>query len=197
MMLLGNILYTVSSENTIKYSEIPIYTDPNKYNDKLRENYYILKGDISTYGDKLISESDEIFVINKKIDINIKHKFYTYITPFCNSTVGLIFGIDKLELKNDYYYFSINEKGNLTLSRIGKGLYHNLMIGENKYIDNYNRNNTYKMGISFNPQNGNIITSINDELIFSTIDTILKGNRVGFISHGKNTVFKQILSEEL
>ena len=33
MMLLGNILYTVSSENTIKYSEIPIYAAPNKYND--------------------------------------------------------------------------------------------------------------------------------------------------------------------
>ena len=52
------------------------------------------------------------------------------------------------------------------------------------------------MGISFNPLNGNIIASINDELIFSTNDIALKGNLVGFISLGKNTVFKQILSEE-
>ena len=197
MTLLGNTLYTVSSENTIKYSEIPIYEDPNKYNKQLKENYYVLKGEISTYGDKLISESNEIFVINKNIDTKITNNFYTYVTPFCNSSVGLIFGIDKFELTNDYYYFSINEKGNLTLSKNLKGIYQNLMKEENKHIEHYNINNTYKMSISFNPQNGNIITSINDELIFSTIDTILKGNRVGFISHGKNTVFKQILSEEL
>ena len=71
------------------------------------------------------------------------------------------------------------------------------MIGENKYIEHYNRNNTYKMEVSFNPQNGNIITSINDELIYSTNDKSLKGNKVCFISHGEHTVFKQILSEEL
>ena len=69
------------------------------------------------------------------------------------------------------------------------------MLGENKYIEHYNGNNTYKMEVSFNPQNGDIITSINDELIFSTKDLTFKGNKVGFITNGKNTVFKQILSE--
>ena len=49
MMLLYNILYTVSSENTIKYSEIPIYDEPNKYNEKLIENYFIVKGKIITF----------------------------------------------------------------------------------------------------------------------------------------------------
>ena len=141
-MLLGNTLYTVSSENTIKYSEIPIYEDPSKYNDKLRDNYYILKGEISTYGDKLISESNEIFVIDKNINTNITNKFYTYVTPFCSSSVGLIFGIDKFELTKDYYHFSINEKGNLTLSRNIKGIYQNLKSDENKHIENYNINNT-------------------------------------------------------
>ena len=58
MMLLGNILYTVSSENTIKYSEIPIYDDPNKYNEKLMESYYIKTGNISSFGDKLLSFSN-------------------------------------------------------------------------------------------------------------------------------------------
>ena len=142
------------------------------------EDYYVLKGRISTYGDKLISERDEIFVINKNIDINITHIFYSYVTPFCNSSVGLIFEIDKLELKNDY-------------------LYQKLMIEENKCIENYNINSTYKMGVSFNPQSGKKITSINDKLIFSTIDKVLKGNRVGFISLDKNTIFKQILSKEV
>ena len=53
------------------------------------------------------------------------------------------------------------------------------------------------MGVSFNPQSGKKITSINDKLIFSTIDKVLKGNRVGFISLDKNTIFKQILSKEV
>ena len=64
MMILDNILYTVSSENTIKYSEIPLYEVPNKYNEKLMENYFIKKGKIKTFGDKIISESEGIFIIN-------------------------------------------------------------------------------------------------------------------------------------
>ena len=95
------------------------------------------------------------------------------------------------------YFFQINEIGNLTLSKNIKGNFENLITNENKYIENYNRNNTYKMGISFNPLNGNIVTSINDELIFSINDMTLEGNLAGFMSFGKNTVFKQILSEEI
>ena len=36
------------------------------------------------------------------------------------------------------------------------------MIGKNKCTENYNKNNTYKKSISFNPQNSNIITNINN-----------------------------------
>jgi len=196
MMLWGNILYTVSSENTIKYLEIPIYGDPKKYNDKLIENYYIKKGKIIANGDKLISVSNEIFVINKNIDLNFTNKIYTYITPYCNSSVGLVFGIQNFSPADKYYFFQINEIGNLTLLKKVDSNFENLINNENKYIENYNKNNTYKMGISFNPLNGNIIAFISDELIFSTNDIALKGNLVGFISLGKNTVFKQILSEE-
>ena len=196
MMLIGNVLYTVSSENTIKYSEIPIYEDPQKYNDKLIENYYVKKGKIIAYGDKIISKSSEIFVINKNINTKITNKFYTYITPYCNSSLGLIFGLENYTQTNKYYFFRINEKGNLTLLKHIDGNFDIPIVKENKYIENYNKNNTYKMGISFNPLNGNIITSINDEFIYSTKDETLKGNLVGFISLGKNTVFKQILSEE-
>ncbi len=73
----------------------------------------------------------------------------------------------------------------------------NLMNDEYKYIKNYNHNNTYKIGISFNPLNGNIKTYINDELIFSTTELSLKGNRIGLFSKGKNTVFKQIISGDI
>ena len=65
---------------------------------------------------------------------------------------------------------------------------------ENKYIDNYNKNNTYKMEVSFNPNNGEIITYINDKLIYFITDNNIKGNRIGFISQGKHTIIKQILS---
>jgi len=141
--------------------------------------------------------SDEIFVINKNINTKITNKIYTYITPYCNSSLGLIFGIEDFIQSDKYYFFQINEIGNLTLSKNIKGNFENLITNENKYIENYNRNNTYKMGISFNPLNGNIVTSINDELIFSINDMTLEGNLAGFMSFGKNTVFKQILSEEI
>ena len=194
MALIDNILYTVSSENTIKYSEIPIYEEPNKYNEKLKKNYYIKEGNISFFGDQIISESQKVLTVNKNIDTNIYNKFYSYITPFCNSTVGLIFGIENFEIVDKYYLFQINSKGNLTLSKDENGKSKALM--ENKYIDKYNGNNTYKIDISFNPKNGNIKTFINDEMIYYINDKSLKGNKVGFLSFGKNTVIKQILSEK-
>ena len=193
-MLFDNVLYTVSSDNTIKCSEIPIYDEPNKYNKKLNERYYIKKGKILAYGDKLISNSEELFVINKYIKTNIKNNFYTYITPFCDSNFGLIFGIKNIQ-SDKYYLFEINEKGKLSLLKFENGEYTNLLSTQNKYIQNYCKNNTYKMRVIFNPINGNIITSINDQIIYSTTDKSLNGKKVGFISHGKNIIFKQILSE--
>ena len=195
MMILDNILYTVSSENTIKYSEIPLYEVPNKYNEKLMENYFIKKGKIKTFGDKIISESEGIFIINKNINSKFVNKFHTYITPYCNSNTGLVFGIDNLIQIKNYYIFQINKKGKLTLLKNDNGEYKNLIIKEIKFIENYNKNNTYKMSIFFNPDKGKIIASLNDEIIYSTIDTTLKGNLVGCFSKGKNTVFKQILSD--
>ena len=193
MALIDNILYTVSSENTIKYSEIPIYEEPNKYNKKLKESYYIKEGNVSFFGDQIISQSQKILIINKNIDTYIYNKFYSYITPICNSEVGLIFGIENYEIVNNYYLFQINSNGNLSLSKNEKGRIK--IFIKNKYIEKYNRNNTYKMDISFNPKNGSIKTFINDEIIYFINDNSLKGNKVGFISFGKNTVIKQILSK--
>lgn len=198
MMILGNILYTVSSENTIKYSEIPIYEEPKKYNNKLKQNYYIKEGKIETFGDQIIAKSAHIFIINKKIDTLITNSFYTFVTPNCDSYIGLIFGIkDFMEAKKYYYIFQINEKGNLTLTSVNNGLRKNIIEKQNKYIENYNKNNTYKMEVSFNPKNGSIITKINDELIYYGEDKSFTGNKVGFISNGKNTIIKQILANEI
>ena len=197
MMILGNILYTVSSENTIKYSEIPIYEEPNKYNKKLRKNYFIEEGKISTFGDKIIAKSENIFIINKKINTSNTNVFYTYVTPNCDSEVGLIFGIQNYnQLKKNYYFFQINRNGNVTLMKVENDICKNLIDKPNKNIEHYNKNNTYKMEISFNPKTGKIISNINDELFYHIEDKSFKGNKVGFISHGKNTVIKQILTKE-
>ena len=75
MILLGNVLYTVLSENTIKYSEIPLYENPKKYNEKLIENYYIKKGNILAYGDKL---TDGFEKIQQIINFNIINIFFIY-----------------------------------------------------------------------------------------------------------------------
>jgi len=107
----------------------------------------------------------------------------------------LIFGIKNCTQSDKYYFFEINEKGNMTLLKYGNGEYENLILSSNKFIENYCENNTYKLGVIFNPLKGNILTSINDEIIYSTTDKSLNGNKVGFLSYGKNLVFKQILSE--
>ena len=54
MMIVNNILYTFSSDNLIKYSEIPIYAEPNLYNKKLRDEYYLKRGNFSTFGNKIL-----------------------------------------------------------------------------------------------------------------------------------------------
>ena len=88
----------------------------------------------------------------------------------------------------------IKGNGNLTLTKYMDGKYENLIANQTKYIDNYNKNNTYKMEVSFNPFNGSIMTYLDNNLIYSALDTTLKGNKVGFISYSKNTIITQILS---
>ena len=103
--------------------------------------------------------------------------------------------MNNYKLLNKYYSFMINGNGNLSLNKYIDGKYENLIKNETKYIENYNKNNTYKMGVFFNSFNGEIVTNLDDILIYSTIDLDLKGNRVGFISHAKNTIITQILPE--
>ena len=101
----------------------------------------------------------------------------------------MIFGIKSFIQSEKYYLFEINEKGNLTLLKYENGEYINLILTKNNFIENYCRNNTYKMRVIFNPLKGNILASINDKIIYSTTDKSFNGNKVGFISNGKNLVF--------
>ena len=195
MMLLGNTLYTVSSDNTIKYSKLPIYEEPDKYNEILKQQYYVKKGNILTYGDKISTQSEETIIINKNIDLTISNNFYTYVRPNSNSKVELIFGMKNLKLLNKYYSFMINGNGHLTLNKCIDGKNENLMPSQTKYIENYNNNNIYKMEVYFNPFNGSIIAQLDNNIIYSTTDVDLKGNKVGFISYSKNAIITQILAD--
>lgn len=60
-------LFIISSKNTIKYSEISIYEEPNKYN-KLKNQYYVKTRNISTFGNNIIIDKQNTLVINKSIN---------------------------------------------------------------------------------------------------------------------------------
>ena len=201
MMILGNILYTCSSDNIIKYSEIPIYEDPNKYNKKLRNEYEILNGNISVFGNKITSLDKQTIIINKIIDISLKKSFYSYITPIGNNDCGLVFGVNDLNIsfwkENYFFLFLIKKEGYLTLSKLRNGVYYELASYKNKYFyKEFHKNNTYKMKVRINIKTGEIMCSINENDIFCINDNSLRGKKVGLISYGKRTIFTHIITEK-
>ena len=204
MMLINNILYACSSEETIKYSEIPIYeADPNKYNDKLQSEYEIKSGNISFYGNKIIAKEEKTLIMSKNIDTTINHTFYTYITPNKddNETYnsGIIFGLNTPSYpfwkEVDHYIFLINIKGLLFISKVINGVFIELQKKSDAIEYDFHNKNTYKMSIKFVPDSGEIVACINDNVIFNFTDKTLKGKNVGLRSLGNGTVFTQILAE--
>ena len=127
-------------------------------------------------------------IINKNIDTAYSNTFYSFVRPNDNTKVELIFGINGFKFLDKYYSFMINGNGSLTLTKYKYGRYQNLIENQTKYIDNYNKNNTYKMEVSFNPFNGNIETHLDNNLIYSASDTSLNDNKVGFIFYSKSTI---------
>ena len=200
MMIIQNFLYICSSDNTIKYSEIPIYDDPSKYNEQLRKTYYIKMGNITINGNKIKIEQKNTLVINKNINTYIKNKFFTYINPNTKSNCGLIFGIKNYNYsfleKISYFMFKIDKKGYLILSKVLNGIYSKIIPNKSKLIYyGYDHKNTYKMQITFVPCTGEIIAEINDNIIFHTFDNSLNGSYVGFQSDGNGTIFTQIMAK--
>jgi hypothetical protein len=200
MIIVNNILYTFSSDNTIKFSEIPIYEEPNKYNQKLRNEYYLKTGNISTYGDKIIVNHLETLVINKNINTYFNNTFYTYVTPNDNYDCGIIFGLNKINsnklIKDEYFRFIINKEGYLILSKMINGI--NIEINKKRNEDIYHsfsKRNTYKLTIKYIPRIGKIITSINEKIVFDIFDNSFNGRYLGLESLGNGTIFSQILME--
>lgn len=204
MMLINNIIYACSSEETIKYSEIPLYEeDPNKYNDKLISEYEIKSGNISLYGNKIITKEEKTLLMNKNIDTTVNHTFYTYITPNKgdNETYdsGLIFGLNNPSFpfwkEVDHYMFIINIKGLLFIAKVINGVFIELQKKSDVIEYDFHNKNTYKMSVKFVPDTGEIVACINDNEIFNFTDKTLNGKNVGLRSRGNGTVFTQILAE--
>jgi len=200
MMIVNNILYTFSSDNTIKYSEIPIYAEPNIFNQKLRNEYYLKEGNISTYGNKIIVNHQNTFVINKNINTYFNNTFYSYVTPNNNHECGIIFGINNIYYpslaKDKYFRFIIDEEGYLILSKMINGNYIEIIKKKSEDIYyKFDKRNTYKLTIKYLPQTGKITASINENIAFDIFDNSFNGRYVGLESLGNGTIFSQIIVE--
>lgn len=204
MMLINNTLYACSSEETIKYSEIPIYEeDPNKYNDILKNEYEIKSGNISLFGNKIITKENKTLIMSKNIDASVNHTFYTYITPnkydIETNDLGIIFGLNTPSYpfwkEVDHYMFIINKKGLLYIAKIIKEKFIALKKSSDAIWYDFHNKNTYKMSVKFVPDTGEIVACINDNVIFNITDKTLNGKNVGLRSEGNGTVFTQLLTE--
>ena len=103
MMLVGNILYTCSSGHPILYSELPLYDDPNKYNDMLSKKYYKICGDAEFIGNKIISKGKSNIIVYKNFKFNSDVNIYSNIMPNIIGDCGFIFGFSDYNLKLDNY----------------------------------------------------------------------------------------------
>ena len=182
MMLIGNKLFTVSSGHPILYTDIPIYSNPEDYNNILKDQYDAISGNAS--------------FLKKKFIIPNNKTFYTYITPNITGDCGLIFGFNnsyKTTIKN-YYIVLIRDNGLITFGKKIKDVYVELSKYDGIQKE-FNKNNNYKISIQFNFIFGEIKTTINDKIQFINRDKSLKGKEIGLISNKPGAIFTQVLLE--
>ena len=194
MMLIGNIIYTCSSGHPILYSEIPIYDDPYKYNDILRAKHRIEKGDASFLGNKIILKGKNSIIINENLKLNSSITIYTFVMPNILGDCGLIFGYNK-NIQKNYFLYLIDKEGYLLLQKkINDNI--NELLEKNDLIHlNYNKENDYKMSISYNSFSNELIASLNDKEVFKISDKFYMNSEIGFVSSENGTIFTQLLIE--
>ena len=196
MMLIGNIIYTCSSGHPILYSELPLYDEPNKYKDIIKNKYYIISGDAEFLGNKIISKGKDNIIINKEYMLNSTMNIYTNIKPNTTGDCGVILGFKNYFEKIKYYYaFTINTEGILSFQKITKNQKKNLFCNSNLTHINYNKENVYKMSIKYNYSTNEITTYINEIDVFKISNKNFLNSVVGFISSNYGTIFTQFLSE--
>ena len=193
MMLLGNIIYTCSSGHPILYSELPLYDDPNNYNDILKKKYKIQSGKAKFYGNKIIMKGKNNIVINRNLKLNSSINIVTEVMPRKIVECGLIFGFDRHSLIDNYYFFLIKKNGYLSLQKRIQNKTEQLFPDNLLIYQNYNKENVYKMNILFNISTTEIIAYLNEIEIFKIKDDSFKNSNIGLFSSGKGTIFTQFL----
>ena len=196
MMLIGNKLFTASSGHPILYTDIPIYSNPEDYNNILKDQYDVISGNASFIGNKIYILKEKTLILKKKFIIPNNKTFYTYITPNITGDCGLIFGFNnsyKTTIKN-YYIVLIRDNGLITFGKKIKDVYVELSKYDGIQKE-FNKNNNYKISIQFNFIFGEIKTTINDKIQFINKDKSLKGKEIGLISNKPGAIFTQVLLE--
>ena len=194
MMLIGNIIYTCSSGHPILYSELPIYDDPNKYNQLLKNKYIIKNGDAYFFGNKIITNGKDNIIINKEFKLNSSINIYAYIKPNIIGECGLIFGFDNYNSHIDkYYYFFINNEGLISLQKKVGNQIKDSFPNNDCIHHNYNKENFYKMNIKYNFSSNEITTYVNEKEIYKITHESFMNSQIGFMSSDNGTIFTQLL----
>lgn len=196
MMLIGNIIYTCSSGHPILFSELPLFDYPDKYNDMLKNKYFIKSGKAEFFGNKIISMNKNNVIINKDLKLNTSINIYTNIMPNIIGDCGLIFGFDDYNSNLDnYFIFLINESGFISLKKRTTNQFKNLFPNNDCIYKNYNKENIYKINFKYNLLTTEIKIYANDIEIFIISDKSLINSKIGFYSSDKGTIFTQLLLE--
>ena len=196
MMLIGNIIYTCSSGHPILYSELPLYDDPNKYNQLLKNKYIIKSGNADFFGNKIITNEKDNIIINKEFKLNSSINIYTNIMPNIIGDCGLIFGFDNYNSDIDkYYVFLINNEGFISLKKKTGNQIKDLFPKNDCIHHNYNKENVYKMNIKYNFFSNEIATYVNEIEIFKINHECFLNSEIGFMSSNNGTIFTQLLLE--
>jgi len=196
MMLIGNIIYTCSSGHPILYSELPLYDDPNKYSQLLKNKYIIKNGKADFFGNKIITKGKNNIIINKEFKFNSSINIYTNIKPNMKGDCGLIFGFDDYSSNiNKYHFFLINNEGFLLLQKKTENQIKDLFTYNDCIHHNYNKENVYKMKIKYNISSSEITTYVNEIEIFKITSKLFLNSKIGFMSSDNGTIFTQLLLE--
>ena len=195
MMLIKNTLYTCSSGHPILFSEVPLYDEPNKYNNILKNKYIIKRGKADFFGNKIIISQNNSIIINKELIFNSSINIYTDIMPNCECECGIILVLDDYINLENYFLFEINRQGYIFIKKINRNST-KLFFSEKDIIDkNYNKENVYRMNIKYNLSSNLITLFVENKEIYKFIDESLNKSKIGIFSSRKGTIFTQLLSD--
>ena len=197
MMLIKNILYTCSSGHPILFSELPLYDDPNNYNNILKNKYNIIRGKANFYGNKIIIKENKTIIFNKEIILNSSINIYTDIMPNYECECGIIIDLDNNTKLENYFILEINRQGYIFIKKINRNDTKIIFLEKDIIAKNFNKENVYRMNVNYNLISNQIILFIEEQEIIKFVDESLNKAKIGIFSSNKGTIFTQLLKTKL